>query len=211
MASPETILNVSDGKIFAERLAGTFARGKTKEEDLALEKELLSDPKSIDEHNMLVDDTRNELGPVSQFGSIKVEDYMRIVRCSCVMHIGSVITGRLRDDMTALDAIGYISPSGVVSGAPKITSCEVISEIEKNRRGIYGAAVGYIGFNGDSSFFAFIHSAYLKNGKVCVRSGGGIVIDSVPEDEFNECLFKASAMVASLRKAEGGHENGSAD
>lgn len=204
IASPETILNISNGKLFAERLAGTYARGKNKEEDNKQRHALLSDSKSIDEHNMLVDDTRNEFGPFSEFGSIRLEKYMEIVSCSRVMHIGSVITGKLRSGFDALDAIGYISPSGVVSGTPKIASCIAISEIEKNRRGIYGAAVGYIGFDNNASFFAFIHSAYIKNGKVCVRTGGGIVIDSNPEDEFNECIDKASAMMSVLRKVDSG-------
>lgn len=202
MASPEPIAQLNNGVIMTERLAGSYARGITKEEDDALAQQLLSDPKAIAEHNMLLDDARNEFGYISKFGTVRYEGYLNVVRCSTVMHLGTTITGELRDGVSALDAVGSISPSGAASGSPKLRACEVINRIEGNRRGIYGATVGYIGLDGNADFFVFIHSAYLRNGEVCVRTGGGIVIDSKPEEELEESFFKAAAMVNALCKAE---------
>ena len=201
MTSPEPIINLKNGVVMTERLAGSYARGKTPEEDAAQAAALQSDAKAIDEHNMLVDDSRNEFGFVSKIGTVKVSNYLNVVRCSRVMHLGSTITGELKPEMNVLDVINTIMPSGAVSGAPKIRSCEVINEIEQERRGVYGSAVGFIGFDGDADFFAFIHSAFLKDGELVVRAGGGIVIDSVPEDEYEECLFKAEAMLATIKLA----------
>ena len=201
MTSPEPIINLKNGVVMTERLAGSYARGKTPEEDAAQAAALQSDAKAIDEHNMLVDDSRNEFGFVSKIGTVKVSNYLNVVRCSRVMHLGSTITGELKPEMNVLDVINTIMPSGAVSGAPKIRSCEVINEIEQERRGVYGSAVGFIGVDGDADFFAFIHSAFLKDGELVVRAGGGIVIDSVPEDEYEECLFKAEAMLATIKLA----------
>lgn len=201
IASPESTITLEKGQLYMNPLAGTVARGKTKEQDLQNERELLADEKSIEEHNMLVDDARNEFGAVCEFDSIHISEYMKVVRCARVMHIGTTVTGTLRQDKTALDVVDITVPAGVVSGSPKIHGCELINSIEKNRRGIYGSTLGEIGFTGDADFCVFIHSAFLKNGKVTVRSGGGIVIDSVPEAEHEECLNKALAMTETLTEA----------
>ena len=201
MASPEPIAKLRNGTVMTERLAGSYPRGKTQEEDIAQAEALRADSKAIDEHNMLVDDSRNEFGYISKIGTVDVKGYLNVVRCSRVMHLGSTITGTLKDGLNALDVINAITPSGAVSGAPKIRSCEVINEIEQERRGVYGSAVGYIGLDGDADFFVFIHSAFLKDGELTVRAGGGIVIDSVPEEEYQECLFKAEAMLNAIHLA----------
>ncbi|MDO4492452.1 MAG: anthranilate synthase component I family protein [Clostridia bacterium] len=198
MASPEPIAYLRNGIVMTERLAGTVARGKTPEEDAAKAEALRCDPKSVDEHNMLVDDSRNEFGFVSEIGSVEVSGYLNIVRTSRVMSLGSTITGKLKPEMTALDVIDAIVPSGAVSGAPKIRACEVINEIEGDRRGLYGSAVGMIGMDGDADFFVFIRSAFMKNGKVIVRAGGGITIDSDADEEYNEVLFKADAVLKAV-------------
>lgn len=205
-ASPEPIAKLTGGRVMTERLAGSYARGATPEEDDRLAWELRHDAKAIDEHNMLVDDSRNEFGYISKLGTVRTSGYLNIVRCAKVMHMGTTITGELKDDKGALDVIDAITPSGAVSGAPKIRSCEVINEIEGERRGLYGSSVGYIGLDGDADFFVFIHAAFLKDGILTVRAGGGIVIDSIPEEEYNECQFKAEAMLNTLRAAAG--ENG---
>lgn len=208
VASPEPIIWLKDGVVMTERLAGSSPRGKTPEEDAALARALRGDAKAIDEHNMLVDDSRNEFGFVSKIGTVRVRDYLNIVRCSRVMHLGSTITGELKEGAGALDVINAIVPSGAVSGAPKIRACEIINEIEGERRGIYGSAVGYIGLDGDADFFVFIHSAFLQNGQLTVRAGGGIVIDSEAEDEYDESLVKTEAMLSTIRLAakEVGHD-----
>lgn len=200
-ASPEPIIKLKDGVVMTERLAGSYARGRTPEEDAAQSEELLHDAKAIDEHNMLVDDSRNEFGFVSKIGTVRVHNYLNVVRCSRVMHLGSTITGELKDGKDALDVINAIMPSGAVSGAPKIRSCEVINEIEQERRSIYGSAVGCIGFDGDADFFVFIHSAFIRGGQLTVRAGGGIVIDSVAEEEYQESLVKTEAMLNTIRLA----------
>ena len=202
-ASPEPIARLVSGTVMTERLAGSYARGATPEEDDRLAEELRQDAKAVDEHNMLVDDSRNEFGYISKLGTVRISGYLNIVRCAKVMHMGTTITGELKDGMGALDVIDAITPSGAVSGAPKIHSCEVINEIEGERRGIYGSSVGCIGLDGDADFFVFIHAAFLKDGILTVRAGGGIVIDSVPAEEYNECQFKAEAMLNTLRAAAG--------
>lgn len=203
-ASPETMLRLQNGKLFTYPLAGTSRRGSTPDEDKALEAELLGDQKCIEEHNMLVDDARNELGAVSRFGSVAVEAYKNIIRCSHVMHIGSIVTGVLAEGKTALDAIKLMMPAGVVSGSPKVRGCEAISEIERDRRGIYGGALGYLALSGDADFCIFFRTACLKDGVASVRAGGGIVVDSVPKTEHEECLNKAAAVVKALEQANGG-------
>ena len=203
-ASPETMLRLRDGRLFTYPLAGTSRRGATPEEDQALEEALLGDQKCIEEHNMLVDDARNELGAVSRFGSVRVDAYKNIIRCSHVMHIGSIVTGELASGKSALDAIAMMMPAGVVSGSPKVRGCEAISEIEQDRRGIYGGALGYLSLDGDADFCIFFRTAMLKDGRVSVRAGGGIVADSVPETEHQECLNKAAAVVKALEAANGG-------
>lgn len=201
-ASPETLVKLENGVLHTFPLAGTRPRGKTEEEDKKLEKELLSDPKELAEHNMLVDLGRNDLGKISRFGSVSVEKYHSIERYSHVMHIGSTVRGELAEGMTALDAIDAILPAGTLSGAPKIMACQLINDIENNKRGIYGGAIGYLDFTGNLDTCIAIRIAYKKNGKVFVRSGAGIVADSVPETEYQECINKAAAVVKALEMAE---------
>lgn len=203
-ASPETLVKLKDGVLHTFPLAGTRPRGKTEAEDLELERGLLADPKECSEHNMLVDLGRNDIGRLSKFGTVEVEKYMEIQRFSHVMHIGSTVRGEIRDDCDALDAIGYVLPAGTLSGAPKIRACEIINELENNKRGIYGGAIGYIDFTGNMDTCIAIRLAFKKNGKVFVRSGAGIVADSVPEKEYQECINKAAAVVNSVRGSEGG-------
>lgn len=200
-ASPETLVKLEHGKVYTFPLAGTRRRGKSAEEDRALEKELLSDEKELAEHNMLVDLGRNDIGRISRPGTVEVEKYMEIVRFSQVMHIGSTVTGQIRDDMDAMDAIDSILPAGTLSGAPKIRACEIIDELEGMKRGIYGGAVGYIDFTGNLDMCIGIRLVYKKDDTVCVRSGAGIVYDSVPEKEFEECVNKARAVVRAMEKA----------
>ncbi len=200
-ASPETLVKVEDKKLLTFPLAGTRPRGKSKEEDLELEKGLLLDEKECAEHNMLVDLGRNDLGRISEFGSVKVEKYMEIQRYSHVMHIGSTVEGRLRNDCKTLDAMNSVLPAGTLSGAPKIRACEIINELEDNKRGIYGGAIGYIDFTGNLDTCIAIRIAYKVKDKVMVRSGAGIVADSVPENEFQECLNKARAVLNAIEEA----------
>jgi anthranilate synthase component 1 len=200
-ASPETLVKLENGVLHTFPLAGTRPRGRTEYEDRQLEAELLSDEKELAEHNMLVDLGRNDLGRISKFGSVKVEKYHSIERFSHVMHIGSTVRGLIRDDRDALDAVESVLPAGTLSGAPKIRACQLIGELEQNKRGIYGGAIGYIDFAGNMDTCIAIRIAYKKNGRVFVRSGAGIVADSVPEKEFEECINKARAVVRALECA----------
>jgi anthranilate synthase component 1 len=200
-ASPETLVKSNADKVCTFPLAGTRARGSDKNEDEALERELLQDPKELAEHNMLVDLGRNDIGKISKFGSVKVSRYLSIVRFSHVMHIGSIVEGEMREDKNALDAIGAVLPAGTLSGAPKIRACEIIHELEGNKRGIYGGAIGYLSFTGDMDTCIAIRIAFKKDGKVYVRSGAGIVADSVAKNEFAECNNKAKAVINALQAA----------
>ena len=201
-ASPETLVKLEDGVLHTFPLAGTRPRGKTEEEDKALEQELLADEKELAEHNMLVDLGRNDLGKISKFGTVAVEKLHSSERFSHVMHIGSTVRGEIRADKDALDAIEAVLPAGTLSGAPKIRACQLIGELENNKRGIYGGAIGYIDFTGNMDTCIAIRLCYKKNGKVFVRSGAGIVADSNPEKEFEECLNKAKASLKALRQAQ---------
>ena len=201
-ASPETLVKLENGVLRTFPLAGTRPRGKTPEEDKALEEELLADEKDLAEHNMLVDLGRNDLGKVSGFGTVKVEKLHTVERFSHVMHIGSTVRGQIRNDKDALDAIEAVLPAGTLSGAPKIRACQLIGELENNKRGIYGGAVGYIDFTGNMDTCIAIRIVYKKNGKVFVRSGAGIVADSRPEKEYEECLNKAKASLKALESAQ---------
>lgn len=200
-ASPETLSKLEDGILHTFPLAGTRPRGATPEEDQELAEGLLQDPKELAEHNMLVDLGRNDLGRLSRFGTVEVEKYLSIERYSHVMHLGSTVRGEIRDDKDAVDAVDCVLPAGTLSGAPKIRACEIINELENNKRGIYGGAVGYLDFTGNMDTCIAIRIAFKKNGKVFVRSGAGIVADSVPEKEYQECLNKAAAVVRSLELA----------
>lgn len=201
-ASPETLVKLEDGVLHTFPLAGTRPRGKNATEDRALEAELLSDPKERAEHNMLVDLGRNDLGKLSTFGSVFVEKYMSIERFSHVMHIGSTVRGEIREGKSAIDAIDAVLPAGTLSGAPKLKACEIINQLENNKRGIYGGAIGYLDFTGNLDTCIAIRLVFKKNGKVFVRSGAGIVADSVPENEYRECINKAAATMNALRLAE---------
>ncbi|MBP3326201.1 MAG: chorismate-binding protein [Coprococcus sp.] len=198
-ASPETLVKLENGILHTFPLAGTRPRGKTKEEDTKLEASLLVDEKELAEHNMLVDLGRNDLGKISRFGTVEVEQYMRIQRYSHVMHIGSTVRGEIDtkryDELSAIDAV---LPAGTLSGAPKLRACEIINELENNKRGIYGGAIGYIDFAGNMDTCIAIRIAYKKDNKVFVRSGAGIVADSIPENEFHECINKAKAVTTAL-------------
>ncbi|MCL2388628.1 MAG: anthranilate synthase component I [Defluviitaleaceae bacterium] len=198
-ASPETLVKLQDGKLFTYPLAGTRPRGATEAEDAALEKELLADEKELAEHNMLVDLGRNDLGKISKFGSVNVDKYLSILRFSHVMHIGSVVSGEIAEGKTGLDAINAVLPAGTLSGAPKIRAMEIIHALEQNKRGIYGGAIGYLDFTGNMDTCIAIRLAYKKEGKVFIRSGAGVVTDSNPVAEYNECLNKAMAMQKALK------------
>ena len=200
-ASPETLVKLEDGVLHTFPLAGTRPRGKTEREDKALEADLLIDQKELAEHNMLVDLGRNDLGRISKFGTVEVEKLHSIERYSHVMHIGSTVRGEIRDGLDALDAVSAVLPAGTLSGAPKIRACQLIGELENNKRGIYGGAIGYIDFSGNMDTCIAIRIAYKKNGRVFVRSGAGIVADSVPEKEYEECINKAKAVVKALEMA----------
>lgn len=201
-ASPETLVKLENGVLHTFPLAGTRPRGKTEAEDKALEAELLADEKELAEHNMLVDLGRNDLGKICRFGTVQVEKLHSIERFSHVMHIGSTVRGEIQENRDALDAIEAVLPAGTLSGAPKIRACQLIGELENNKRGIYGGAIGYIDFTGNMDTCIAIRIAYQKNGKVFVRSGAGIVADSVPELEYEECLNKAKASLKALELAQ---------
>ncbi len=201
-ASPETLVKLENGVLHTFPLAGTRPRGKTEQEDKELEAGLLRDEKELAEHNMLVDLGRNDLGKISKFGSVQVEKLHSIERYSHVMHIGSTVRGEIREEFDGIDAVSAVLPAGTLSGAPKIRACQLIAELENNKRGIYGGAIGYIDFTGNLDTCIAIRIAYKKNGKVFVRSGAGIVADSVPEKEYQECINKAAAVVNALKLAE---------
>lgn len=201
-ASPETLVKLENGILHTFPLAGTRPRGKTDAEDKTLEQDLLNDAKELAEHNMLVDLGRNDIGKISKFGTVKVEKFHSIERFSHIMHIGSTVRGEIQDDKDALDAVDAILPAGTLSGAPKIRACQLINDLENNKRGIYGGAIGYIDFTGNLDTCIAIRIAYKKNGKVFIRSGAGIVADSVTEKEYQECINKAAAVVDALKMAE---------
>ncbi|GFI71110.1 anthranilate synthase component 1 [Clostridiales bacterium] len=200
-ASPETLVKLENGILHTFPLAGTRPRGKTDKEDKKLEAELLKDEKELSEHNMLVDLGRNDLGKISKFGSVQVEKLHSIEKYSHVMHIGSTVRGEIREEYDAINAIEAVLPAGTLSGAPKIRACQLIAELEDNKRGIYGGAIGYIDFSGNMDTCIAIRIAYKKNGRVFVRSGAGIVADSDPEKEYKECINKAKAVVHALKLA----------
>ena len=205
-ASPETLVKLKDGELSTFPLAGTRPRGATKEEDLELEKSLLEDEKERAEHNMLVDLGRNDMGKISRIGTVKVDKYMEIERYSHVMHIGSTVLGKIREDKDSVDAVDAILPAGTLSGAPKFRACEIIEELEQCKRGLYGGALGYLDFTGNLDVCIAIRLVYKKNNSICIRSGAGIVADSDPEKEAQECVNKAKAVVNAVKYAEGGLE-----
>lgn len=200
-SSPETMVRLKDGKVNTFPIAGSRPRGADREEDEALERELLADEKELAEHNMLVDLGRNDLGKVSEYGSVRVVDHMRIHRYSRVMHITSEVEGRIKEGKDAFDAIEAVLPAGTLSGAPKIRACEIIEELEKTPRGLYGGAIGYIDFSGNMDTCIAIRMAVKKQDKVYIQTGAGIVADSIPEKEYEESGHKARALMEALEKA----------
>lgn len=201
-SSPEVLVRVEDELITVRPIAGTRPRGKTEEEDIALEKDLLSDAKEIAEHLMLIDLGRNDVGRVAEIGSVKVTEQMVIERYSNVMHIVSNVTGQLHKGLTAMDALRAILPAGTLSGAPKIRAMEIIDELEPVKRGVYGGAVGYLAWNGNMDTAIAIRTAVIKNGELHVQAGGGIVADSVPALEWEETINKRRAMFKAVILAE---------
>lgn len=201
-ASPETLITLRDGKLSTFPIAGTRPRGLNSSEDEVLINDLLSDEKELSEHNMLVDLGRNDLGKISEFGSVTVEEYLKIIKFSHVIHIASTVTGKLKEGFDQLDAISAVLVAGTLSGAPKVRACEIINSLEGHKRGIYGGAIGYIDFAGNMDMCISIRMAVKKKDKVYVQSGAGIVADSVPESEYNECINKAKSMIEALKMSE---------
>jgi anthranilate synthase component 1 len=205
--SPETLVRLQDGLLSSFPVAGSRPRGKNEEQDKELEKELLEDEKELAEHNMLVDLARNDVGKISEFSSVRVLNYMMIHKYSKIMHITSEVEGKISHKHDALDAIEAILPAGTLSGAPKIRACEIIEELEKDHRGIYGGAVGYIDFTGNMDTCIAIRMAVKKDDKVYVQAGGGIVADSIPQNEYEESENKAKAVMEAIIKASEVKEN----
>lgn len=199
-ASPETMVKLVDGKLTTFPVAGTRPRGKNEAEDQALEAGLLKDEKELAEHNMLVDLARNDIGRIAEYGSVYVEDYMSIHRFSKVMHIASTVCGKLRADKDGCDTVAALLPAGTLSGAPKFRACEIIDELEKEPRGVYGGAIGYIDLSGNLDVCIAIRTAVKKDDKVYVQAGAGIVADSVPESEYMECAHKAGAVIDAIKR-----------
>lgn len=193
-SSPEILVRLEQGTITVRPIAGTRHRGQTEEEDRALEAELLADPKEIAEHLMLIDLGRNDAGRISEVGSVELTDKMVVERYSHVMHIVSNVTGKLKQGKTAIDVLRATLPAGTLSGAPKIRAMEIIDELEPVKRGVYGGAVGYISWKGDMDTAIAIRTAVIKNGKLYIQAGGGVVADSVPRLEWEETMNKARAM-----------------
>ncbi|MFC1875266.1 anthranilate synthase component I [Chloroflexota bacterium] len=201
-ASPEILVRVEDGIVTTRPLAGTRPRGKTPAEDAALEKELKGDEKERAEHIMLVDLGRNDIGRVSQPGTVEVSDLMEVERYSHVMHLVTHVQGRLRRDMNAFDALRACFPAGTVSGAPKIRAMEIIAELEPERRDVYAGAVGYLSFSGNMDMAIAIRTMVVKKGITYTQAGCGVVYDSIPEHEYEESMNKARALLMAIDQAE---------
>jgi len=201
-SSPEILARLEDSEVTVRPIAGTRPRGRTEDEDRALEAELLADPKERAEHLMLIDLGRNDVGRVSEIGSVRVSERMGIERYSNVMHIVSHVTGRLKVGLGPLDVLRATFPAGTLSGAPKIRALEIIDELEPVKRGVYGGAVGYIGWNGNMDTAIAIRTAVIKDGELHVQAGGGIVADSQPRTEWEETISKRRAMFRALSMVE---------
>jgi anthranilate synthase component 1 len=205
-SSPEILARLEKGLVTVRPIAGTRRRGYTEDEDKALEEELLADPKEIAEHLMLIDLGRNDVGRIAQTGTVELTDKMVVERYSHVMHIVSNVTGELKDDKTAIDVLRATLPAGTLSGAPKIRAMEIIDELEPVKRGVYGGAVGYISWAGDMDTAIAIRTAVIKDGKLYVQAGGGVVADSVPRLEWKETHNKARAMFRAASMVLAGEE-----
>jgi anthranilate synthase component 1 len=203
-ASPELLVRVEDGIVSNHPIAGTRPRGKDNKADKALEKELKTDEKECAEHLMLVDLARNDVGRISEPGTVEVTQFMDIERYSHVMHLVSHVQGRLREGLTQFDALRACFPAGTVSGAPKIRAMEIIASLEPDKRGPYAGAIGYFDFSGNIDTAIAIRTVIVKDGVTYVQAGAGIVADSVPENEYRECLNKAQALLAAISQAEAG-------
>ncbi len=200
-SSPEILVRVEDGKVTVRPIAGTRRRGKDEEEDKRLEEELLSDPKERAEHVMLVDLGRNDVGRVSEAGTVRVNEFMVVERYSQVMHIVSNVEGTLKEGLDSIDALKACFPAGTLTGAPKIRAMEIIEEIEPHKRGVYGGAVGYIGFQGNMDMCITIRTVLIKDKAIYVQAGAGVVADSVPEKEYEETVNKAKAVLKAVELA----------
>ncbi|MDH5764953.1 MAG: anthranilate synthase component I [Gammaproteobacteria bacterium] len=205
-SSPEILVRLEDEKVTVRPIAGTRPRGKDEEEDRALEKELLADPKELAEHLMLIDLGRNDAGRVSKTGSVELTDKMIIERYSHVMHIVSNVVGDLQEGMSAIDVLRATFPAGTVSGAPKIRAMEIIDELEPVKRGIYSGAVGYLSWNGNMDTAIAIRTAVIKDKVLNIQAGAGIVYDSIPENEWAETMNKGRAIFRAVARAEAGLE-----
>ncbi len=203
-SSPEILARLEDGEVTVRPIAGTRQRGETVEDDLALERELLSDPKEIAEHLMLIDLGRNDVGRVAKTGEVSVTDQMVVERYSHVMHIVSNVTGKVKDGITAMDVLRAVHPAGTLSGAPKIRAMEIIDEYESTKRGVYGGAVGYLSWNGNMDTAIAIRTAVIKDGMLNIQAGAGVVADSVPRLEWKETMNKGRAMFRAVAMAEAG-------
>ena len=201
-SSPEMLVKQQGKRVFTCPIAGTRPRGKTKEEDDALHKELLADEKERAEHVMLVDLARNDMGRISEFGTVKVTDFMSVKNYSHVMHIVSMVEGRKKGSFHPFDLLASFLPAGTLSGAPKIRAMEIIEELESVRRGLYGGATGYVDFSGDMDFCITIRTMIKKEKNVYLQAGAGIVADSVPENEYRECCNKVMALAKTLVEEE---------
>jgi anthranilate synthase component 1 len=193
-SSPEILARLEDNEVTVRPIAGTRRRGHNAAEDAALEADLLADPKEIAEHLMLIDLGRNDVGRVAQVGSVELTEKMLVERYSHVMHITSNVTGQLREGLSAMNVLRAALPAGTLSGAPKIRAMEIINELESEKRGIYGGAVGYLAWNGNMDTAIVIRTAIIKDGKVYVQAGAGVVADSQPELEWKETMNKARAL-----------------
>ncbi len=198
-ASPEPLVKINGNKVLTCPIAGTRKRGSNDAEEAVLVEDLLSDEKEIAEHNMLVDLARNDLGRVCKYGSVKLKEYMNVEKYSHVMHLVSRVEGELNESSTIYDALRSVFPAGTLSGAPKIKAMQIISGLEPDRRGPYGGAVGYFGYDGNLDSCITIRTAIVKDGKVYVQAGAGIVYDSVPENEYQETLNKAAALFKAVK------------
>jgi anthranilate synthase component 1 len=203
-SSPELLVRLEDGTVTVRPIAGTRPRGVTRDEDEAFEQDLLSDPKELAEHLMLIDLGRNDAGRVAQIGTVRVTDKMIIERYSHVMHIVSNVTGKLKEGKNAFDVLSATFPAGTVSGAPKIRAMEIIDELEPVKRGIYSGAVGYIGWSGNLDTAIAIRTAVIKDKILHIQAGAGIVYDSIPRNEWDETMNKGRAIFRAVAKAEAG-------